>query len=447
MESEKSWFRKVYPSIPARVLALCRALQKEGGRVYIVGGAVRDILLGNEPVDWDLGTSLEPLRVLSVFPFAETDGICFGRVRVSGVDIVSLRAEGDYVDRRHPSCVELGVGIEADLARRDFTINAMALDLDKEEIVDPFEGRKDLRRRLIRTVGDAKQRFSEDPLRILRAFRLKAELGFNIVPEATEEARRLAPVISSVSGQRCFGELKRVLLAPGARAVLVELSELEILPVVLPEVFPGSKDDSGTGSRARERRKLRTIAGTLSFCPESLPVRLAALFHLSPEDAWDRASRRFGLASKLVEHVKFLIRGVSLPAEEDPGYLVRKITKEAGFEKLRDLIALETAKSLATKEEPVSPQVLSLMAGLYMNRGYEPESYLKLKVPGDDLAREAGLDKGPELGEAIRYLEEAVLRDPGLNTREALFALIRRWAGERKIHSLDKDDPDEHDFV
>lgn len=454
----------MFRKIPGKVLEIAGALQREGGRVYVVGGAIRDVLLGIEPKDWDLGTTLEPARVLSVFPSAEIDGIQFGRVRISGVDVVSLRAEGEYLDRRHPSRVELGATIEDDLGRRDFTVNAMALDLHGEEIVDPFGGQTDLEERVIRTVGEPEARFSEDPLRILRAFRLKAELGFNIAPEVSKAARSMCGLVSSVPGPRCFSEIEAIVLSPGACHAIVELWDSGILQVVLPEPFDGCPDlfsltpapassvpcpasfepgdgicSSGKGNEVpgarkqmnSERSTVLYIGKTVGFCPENLPVRLAALFHLAPSGSWEEASRRFGLSSKLSSHVKYLLKGVPLSGGADPGYVVRKIAKEAGFEKLQDLVALQIAKSLAARGDPMPQVVVDLMAGVFCSRRYPPDSYLKLKITGDDLMKEARLPRGPELGEAIEYLEDAVLRYPEHNTKKRLLLLVEEWRKDR----------------
>ncbi len=427
MLAKRDLFQKVFRKIPGQVLEIAGALQREGGRVYVVGGAIRDVLLGIEPKDWDLGTTLEPPQVLSVFPGAEVDGIQFGRVRISGVDVVSLRAEGEYLDRRHPSCVELGATIEDDLGRRDFTVNAMALDLHAGDLLDPFGGEADLEGRVIRTVGEPEARFSEDPLRILRAFRLKAELGFNIAPEVSRAARNMAGLVSSVPGERCFSEIQAILLSPGACPAIVELRDAGILQVVIPEIF-GDSSFHGPNS---QRSTVLHIAKTVGFCPENLPVRLAALFHLAPPGGWKEASRRFGLSSKLFSHVKYLLKGIPLSTDADPGYVVRKILKEAGLEKFHDVIALEIAKSLAARGDAIPQTVVDLLAGVFSSRRYPPESYLKLKITGDDLMREAGLSRGPELGEAIEYLEEAVLRNPNQNTKERLLLLVEEWRKKR----------------
>ncbi|HHY35754.1 MAG TPA: hypothetical protein GX510_09050 [Firmicutes bacterium] len=180
-----------------------------------------------------------------------------------------------------------------------------------------------------------------------------------------------------------------------------------------------------------ERSTVVYVGKTVGFCPEKLPVRLAALFHLAPPDRWEEASRRFGLSSKLSSHVKYLLNGVPLPAGADPGYVVRKIVKEAGLEKFTDLVALEIAKSLAARGDAMPQVVVDLMAGVFSSRGYPPESYVKLRITGDDLVREAGISRGPELGEVIAYLEEAALRNPDQNTKERLLLLVEEWLKNR----------------
>ena len=434
MIAKRDVFQKVLDKVPAYVLEIASAIERAGGRVYVVGGAVRDALLGIEPSDWDLGTTLEPVRVVSLFTSVETDGIEFGRVRVSGVDVVSLRAEAGYLDRRHPSDVRMGATIEEDLERRDFTVNAIALDLNSHEVVDPFKGQEDLDRRVIRTVGRPEDRFSEDPLRILRAFRLKAELGFNIAPEVVEAARGLSRLISYVPGQRCFSEIEAILLSHAACPAILELWDAGILQVMLPEIFPASPSREGCSGRDT----ILYLGKTVGFCPESLPVRLAALFHMAPPGGWTEASRRFGLSSKVSSYVKSLLQGVPTGVADQPGYTVRKIVKEGGPERLRDLVALEIAKSLAARGDPAPAEVVNLMEGIFSSRPYSPESYLKLKITGDEIMKEAGFRSGPELGEVIAYLEDAILRNPELNTKEKLLLLTEEWRKNRVAEARDE---------
>jgi tRNA nucleotidyltransferase (CCA-adding enzyme) len=222
--------------IPFKVLAIASALRDSGGNPLIVGGPVRDVLLGKQPLDWDIAVNMDPHQVLRVFPGACTVGIEYGRVSVGDVDVVSLRAEKDYHDKRHPSQVMFGVPLEKDLERRDFTINAMAWDPFTGEIFDPFGGLNDLERRALVCVGLASERFEEDPLRILRAVRLKTCLGLNLDAELVEAIRACKGLLSQLPGERVFAEVKRILVSPSAYQGIVDLYEYGISAVVLPEV-------------------------------------------------------------------------------------------------------------------------------------------------------------------------------------------------------------------
>lgn len=220
---------------PKYVLNILCALDSAGHRAVLAGGCVRDNLLGRRPSDWDIASSASPEEVLALFPRCVPTGIKHGTVTVlsggGSVEVTAFRAEGGYSDHRRPDSVSFGCPLEADLARRDLTVNAMAMDA-AGEITDPFGGRDDLRRRLLRCVGEPERRFDEDALRMLRTVRFSAQLGFGIEPRTLEAIRALAHLASGLSAERVRDELLKTLRSP-APGLVWQLVDLGLLGACL----------------------------------------------------------------------------------------------------------------------------------------------------------------------------------------------------------------------
>lgn len=220
---------------PKYVLNILCALDSAGHRAVLAGGCVRDSLLGRRPSDWDIASSASPEEVLALFPRCVPTGIKHGTVTVmsggGSVEVTAFRAEGGYSDHRRPDSVSFGCPLEADLARRDLTVNAMAMDA-AGEITDPFGGRDDLRRRLLRCVGEPERRFDEDALRMLRTVRFSAQLGFGIEPRTLEAIRALAHLASVLSAERVRDELLKTLRSP-APGLVWQLVDLGLLGACL----------------------------------------------------------------------------------------------------------------------------------------------------------------------------------------------------------------------
>ena len=220
---------------PKYVLNILCALDSAGHRAVLAGGCVRDSLLGRRPSDWDIASSASPEEVLALFPRCVPTGIKHGTVTVlsggGSVEVTAFRAEGGYSDHRRPDSVSFGCPLEADLARRDLTVNAMAMDA-AGEITDPFGGRDDLRRRLLRCVGEPERRFDEDALRMLRTVRFSAQLGFDIEPRTLEAIRALAHLASGLSAERVRDELLKALRSP-APGLVWQLVDLGLLGACL----------------------------------------------------------------------------------------------------------------------------------------------------------------------------------------------------------------------
>ena len=227
--------------LPERVDEILRRLESAGYEAWCVGGAVRDRLLGRTPGDWDVTTNAPPDKVLQLFaPHAAPTGLQHGTVTVfggNGVEVTTYRRDGTYSDSRHPDRVEFTGSLEEDLSRRDFTVNAIALNR-RLELRDPFHGREDLEKQVLRAVGEPERRFREDALRILRGLRFASKLGFAIEPDTGSALRRCAPLLEKIAVERIQVELSGLLCGDGAAAVL--LAYPDVLGVFLPEILPGS---------------------------------------------------------------------------------------------------------------------------------------------------------------------------------------------------------------
>ena len=277
--------------------ALLDALHRAGYAAYAVGGCVRDSLLGLVPHDWDLCTSALPQQVIGLFGAQQCipTGLQHGTVTVKQngalYEITTFRTEGSYSDGRHPDEVHFVPDVREDLARRDFTINAMAYN-EKEGLIDPFGGQADLQRGILRAVGAPHRRFTEDALRILRLYRFAARFGFTLDPATAQAAEELCAHLDCVSAERIEEELAKLLAAPASAAYL----DKKILGVILPELAPEA---------------LTAAKPVVDACPagaDNLPVRLAALLLSLGEDGTRRALKRLRCSNACIEETAVLVR-------------------------------------------------------------------------------------------------------------------------------------------
>jgi tRNA nucleotidyltransferase (CCA-adding enzyme) len=394
-------------SIPAGIRELLARIQSEGHEAFLVGGCVRDLLIGGAPKDWDVATQALPQEVQRLFRRVVPTGIAHGTVTVlvpeGAVEVTTYRVEREYADGRRPSTVEFRRDLVEDLARRDFTINAIAFDPIGRALRDPFGGQDDLRRRLVRCVGVPSERFGEDGLRPLRAVRFATVLEFALDDDTARAIPGALTVFEKVALERRRDELLKLLLAPGAARGLGLLRETGLLAILLPELSPA-------GDGAREERVGRTPA-----VPE---VRLAALLTDVPEA--EAALQRLRLPARMVETVRKLL-AVPLPAAAagwTDGQLRRWLV-ELGRDRAE--AALGLAVALGTD---LGGKVAARVRQLLATR--PPLSAADLALKGADVMRLLGIGPSPAVGAATRALLEAVLDDPSLNTPEGLERLLRR---------------------
>ena len=393
-----------FPLDPGAAALLTR-LHAAGYAAYAVGGCVRDSLLGQTPHDWDLCTSATPEQVLELFGEAHCipTGLQHGTVTVKHggalYEITTFRTEGAYSDGRHPDHVAFVPDVKEDLARRDFTINAMAYNAE-EGLIDPFGGQNDLAVGIVRAVGEPQRRFEEDALRILRLYRFAARFGFAIDPATGQAARALCRHLDCVSEERIAEELSRLLAAPAPGAYL----EAEVLAVIFPELD------------AAELPESRRILDALEPGMEHGPVRLAALLCPLGEAGARAALKRLKCSNALTGTVATLVREA---AAGMPGAALtaRRFLSRYDLATITDLTALcsaqhpEQAEAFAALQQEAA-RLVETNACCRINQ---------LAVNGRDLM-DAGIRPGPGLRRVLDALLEQVLTGQLPNEKAALLA-------------------------
>ena len=400
---------------------LLDALHTAGYAAYAVGGCVRDSLLGRTAHDWDLCTSALPQQVMELFGAEQCipTGLQHGTVTIKYggqlYETTTFRTEGSYTDGRHPDEVQFVPDVREDLARRDFTINAMAYN-EAEGLVDPFGGQADLQNGLLRAVGEPQQRFTEDALRILRLYRFAARFGFALDAATARAARQLAPHLDCISAERIQEELAKLLAAPQPGAYL----EPAVLAVVLPELTPAA---------------LEAAKPVVDACPageESLPVRWAALLGALGETDTRRVLKRLRCSNVCIEETAVLVRetaGESVcrsfseeKASAHPGDIhIRQLLGQYG------LCTVERLCALCAALHPQNAPECALAA--QRARQLEADGVCcrvsQLAVNGRDLMA-AGIPAGPALRRVLKALLDGVIRAEYPNEKPALLAAAQK---------------------
>ena len=391
---------------------LLDTLHRAGYAAYVVGGCVRDSLLGLTPHDWDLCTSALPQQVMKLFGAQRCipTGLQHGTVTVkqSGAlyEITTFRTEGTYTDGRHPDEVHFVPDVREDLARRDLTINAMAYN-EKEGLVDPFGGQADLQSGILRAVGVPHQRFTEDALRILRLYRFAARFGFAIDPPTAQAAQELCAHLDCVSVERIEEELAKLLSAPAPAAYLNE----KILGVVLPELSPEA---------------LAAAKPVVDVCPageQALPVRLAALLLSLGEDGTRHTLRRLRCSNACIEETAVLVREVVSGVPVSLNIYARRLLGKYNLCTVQRLAALGTALQ---PEHAADFAALSELAERLDADGVCCR-ISQLAVNGRDLMA-AGVPAGPGIRKVLEALLDGVIREEYPNERQALLAAVQQLA-------------------
>ncbi len=461
-------------NIPNEIRSIIEKIEKSGFEAFVVGGPVRDFLLGKIPKDWDITTNAKPEEIQKIFPKNFYNNK-FGTVTVvnkdvkdeslKNVEITSYRIDVGYSDKRHPDEIKFTPSLEEDLKRRDFTVNAMALQIKSEklktksskklkvknyEIVDLFRGQEDLENKIIRAVGDPNERFNEDALRMLRAVRFSSQLGFEIEKNTFEAIVKNSGLLKFVSQERIRDEFEKIILSDKAYEGIELLRKLKLLTFVIPELEEGI----GVG---QNRHHIYTIYEhlvlSLKHCPsKKLEVRLAALLHdiakpqtksgTGPDSTFynhdfvgakfaKRILTRLKFSNKTIEKVVLLVKNhmfyYNVDEVSEAG--VRRLVKRTGKENLKDLMDLRISDRLGSGVPKAKPYKLRHLEYLIEKVSKDPISAKMLKINGQDIMKILDTPPGPKIGTILKVLLSEVIEDPKKNTKKNL---------EKRVKELNK---------
>ncbi len=445
-------------AVPREIEEIVRGLKEAGFEAYPVGGCVRDLILKRMPKDWDVTTSATPETVQKLFPESVYENR-FGTVAVKTgssdpslkiVEVTTFRKEGRYTDKRHPDTLTFAKTLEEDLGRRDFTVNTLALRYTaprEYELVDPYQGEHDIRKKVIRAVGNAAERFEEDALRLMRAVRLVTELGisegWHIEPDTYYAVKQQAQLLSLIAAERIRDELVHIFIAKDAAQGLRLLEEVNLLQYVMPEMREGI---------GVEQAKHHTFTvwehglRSLEYAVErdfSLAVRMAALLHDvgkprtkagEGEEATFYNHEVVGarMTRKMLERLRFprqFVLDVSHLVRHHLFYYnvgevseagVRRLVRRVGVEYLDDLLHLREADRIGSGVPKAFPYKLRHLLYMIEKVRRDPLSPKMLAIDGNDIMKQCGLMPGPKVGWIQGALMEDVLDDPSRNTKELL---------------------------
>lgn len=449
--------------IPDILKKMNEIFAQHGYKAYLVGGAVRDMLMGKEPHDWDVTTDATPEQVMSIFRKVIPTGIAHGTVTVhfmkNEIEVTTFRTESDYSDGRHPDKVEYTGNIEEDLSRRDFTINAIASYLGDETITDPFHGRDDIKRKVIRTVGNPLERFSEDGLRPVRAVRFSAQLGFEIERETLKAISEpeILKKTSGISLERFRDELLKLMKAEKPSAGLKLMEESGILDIFIPEFKKCRGCIQGDFRGYHQFDVLDHLFYACDGAPASKQnVRLAALFHdIGKPDVkrviptpqgdqftfYNHEAKSQQITKEILFRLKFsnaeianichlVVNHMFNYTQDWTDAAVRRFLAKIQAENLEDLYDLRLADIYGMNNAPVRGQdsrTIALLNELKdrISKETEKNSVLSLKqlaVNGKDLMKN-GISAGKDLGFVLNQLLETVMEDPSQNEKEQLIKI------------------------
>ncbi|MBI4118913.1 MAG: HD domain-containing protein [Parcubacteria group bacterium] len=463
--------------IPDYIKNILGELEKAGYEAYLVGGCVRDLLMDRIPFDWDITTNAQPDEIQKVFPDSvyENDFGTVGiKIRHSEseteiVEVTPFRKEESYSDKRHPDKVTFTSNIEDDLARRDFTINAMAMGLKLEarstksktnsnvqnsntisdfNLVDPFEGQKDIESKIIRAVGEPEKRFGEDALRLMRAVRLAAQLGFEIEPQTQSAVKKHAPSLKMIAHERIRDELVKLVASADPEKGIILMQELGLLKIVLPEVEEGvnvAQNKHHIYNVFEHSVKSLGFAAKYNF---NVYVRWASLLHdvgkprskegSGPEASFHghefigakmvtRALERLKFPKDFIEKVYTLVRyhmfyyNVGEVTERS----VRRLVRKVGPENMAELLELRQSERKGSGVPKAEPYKLRHLKYMIDKVSRDPLTVGMLKVNGNDVMQTLGIEPGPKVGYILNALLEEVIDEPARNDRERLLARMK----------------------
>lgn len=436
-------------TLPKEVKEIIATLNKAGFEAYAVGGCVRDFILGQEPYDWDITTNAKPEEIQKIFKNSvyEND---FGTVainteskneRLKIIEITTYRVEEKYTDKRHPDIVKFTTKIRDDLSRRDFTINAVAYDGKK--FIDPFDGQKDIKNKIIRAVGAPDERFNEDALRLMRAIRFAAQLNFVIEEEAAKAIKENSNDIVAISKERIRDEFVKTIITKNAKTGIETLQSFGLLKHIMPELEEGI----GVGQNKHHiytvwEHNLRALdwAAKNNY---KLENRVASLLHdvgkprVKQGDGIDstfynhevvgakmtaQILERLKFPKKFIEKIALLVRYhlFYYNVEEVTESSVRRLVKNVGPENMNDLLEVRIADRKGSGVPKAEPYKLRHLRAIIEKVSRDPISVKMLKINGDDLMKTLKIEPGPKIGYILNILLDEVLDDPEKNKKEYL---------------------------
>ena len=452
--------------IPKEVKTILEKLRANGYEAYIVGGCVRDFLLDKEPKDWDVTTNAKPEEIQKVFPdsFYENNFLTVtvqtGSEKLSEVEITTYRLEAKYSDKRHPDEVKYAKTLEEDLSRRDFTVNSMAMDTAKK-ISDFFGGQADLKKKIIRTVGNPDERFGEDALRLLRAVRFATTLDFEIEKETAAAIKKNSLWIEAVSKERIRDELVKIVAADKAADGIELLRQLGLLKFILPEL----EENYGVAQNKHHIYDCYTHAiKALEYTAKkkfNLHVRLAALFHdiakprvktgegvnssfYNHEVVGAKMTfqilKRLAFSNKDIEKIVKLVKWHMFyyNVDEVSESSVRRLVRNVGPDSIDELLQVREADRIGSGVPKAEPYKLRHLKYVIDKVAKDPISVGMLKVDGKNIMDMLDIKPGPRVGQILEALLGEVLEDPKKNTKEMLAEKIAELGklDEKKLKEM-----------
>ena len=433
-------------TLPAKVKNILDKFTKANYQIYIVGGAVRDLLLGKDVKDWDFTTDAKPEQILKLFPEGFYDNK-FGTVGItvgnSIFEVTTMRKEGVYEDFRHPKEVSWTDKIEEDLARRDFTMNAVAIPY-KGEMVDPFNGCKDIEQKIVRAVGDPNKRFEEDALRLMRAIRFSAQLNFDIENNTFEAIKKNSHLTQKVSWERIRDEFFKILGLANPYIGIIKLREAGILQIILPELERcfGLMQEGPKHTRVYDIGEHSLLS--LKFCPSVDPItRLATLLHdIGKPDTFkdsedgnvtfyghdivggrlvQKVAQRFRLSRKESEKIHILVRfHMFTVTEKQTDSAIRRFIRNLGLENIDDMLSLRIGDRLGGGTQNAQSWRMKQFRERINQVLQKPFSISDLKINGNDVMGKLNIKPSKQVGEILQKLFEEVLEDSSKNNRDYL---------------------------
>lgn len=439
--------------IPDKVKKIMDMFLKNGAEIYVVGGAVRDLLLGRVVKDWDFTTNLTPDEMKKLFSKNSFCNNEFGTFSIIGknkeiFEVTTFRTEKGYSDNRHPDEVKWGKSLKEDLSRRDFTINALVLRpaQDKPELIDLYNGQKDLEDKLIRTVGNPDERFKEDALRMMRAIRIAGQIGFNVEEKTLLSIQKNAELINNVAGERIRDELFKILLCSNPSFGIELLKQSRLLTKIMPELIEGL----GMTQKGHHIDDVWTHnLKTLDNCQTQNPItKLAALLHDvgKPKSMHGEGEKRtfhnhevYGsriavqigkrlrLSNKELDQLFRLVRWHMFTVQEtQTDKAVRRFIRNVTVDYIDEMIALRRADRLGSGAKETSWR-WELFKKRIVEVQKQPFAVKDLKVNGEDVMKILNIKPGRKVGEVLNAIFKEVEEEPELNKREILLERIKSF--------------------